>query len=243
MYICEKYKIAECKKNEKDYPHELRKLSDAPDIVYYVGDISIINKYKNIAVIGSRKISSSGSKLAFDTGNMVGESGINLVNGLALGCDTEALRGSLAAGGRCVAIMPCGLEQIQPKSNEKLAKEIIDKGGCLLSEYPEGTKLQKYQYVQRDRLQSGISQGVVIIEAEEKSGTMHTANFAQKQSKRLACYYYKLLELASGNKYLEDTGKAQILKSMRDAQNFIDEISEETEFEQLSLDTLLFHEK
>lgn len=224
-----------CEKNSDKYPEGLRKIFDLPPAMYYKGAIEIINQHKNIAVIGSRKASPSGMKLSYETGRLVGMAGINLVNGLALGCDTEALKGALSVGGKCVAVMPCGLEQIQPKSNQRLADEIVEKGGCLLSEYPVGEKLQKYNYVERDRLQSGISQGVLIIEAEKNSGTMHTANFALKQYKRLACYHYKIFEMASGNWYLEESGKAEILKSTEELQEFLTDILQEVEYEQMSL--------
>ena len=92
------------------------------------------------------------------------------MNGLALGCDTEALRGALDNGGRCIVLLPCGLDNIQPKSNRSLADRIVQNGGCLISEYDIGTPLNKYQYVKRDRLQSGICQGVLVVEAEMNSG-------------------------------------------------------------------------
>ena len=91
-------------------------------------------------------------------------------------------------------------------------------------------------YVERDRLQSGISQGVIIIEAEKESGTMHTAKYAINQYKRLACYYHRMLEMSSGNKYLEDIGKAEILKSDHDLQIFLQTIVKENDYEQLTFD-------
>lgn len=149
--------------------------------------------------------------------------------------DTEALRGALDGRGRCVAIMPCGLDNIQPRSNRGLAQRIIDAGGCILSEYPVGTDLMKYQYIERDRLQSGISQGVVVIEAERKSGTMHTAEFAARQHKRLACYYHKLLEMSSGNQYLADSGKAVNIKNEKEMLAFVRKIPQTERYQQMSL--------
>lgn len=234
--IAKQYGISYCTLEEERYPYGLREISGRPPVIYYRGNIEIVNHQKNIAVIGSRKSSLPGLKLSYETGKTVGRAGLNLVNGLALGCDTEAIRGALSAEGRCVVILPCGLDSIQPKSNQKLAEEIIQAGGCLLSEYPVGTAPQKYRYVERDRLQSGISQGVLVVEAEENSGTMHTAGFASSQYKRLACYYYKLLELSSGNRSLEASGKAQVLKSADDLQAFLQSILTEASYEQLSFD-------
>lgn len=231
--------ISFCTREDKLYPKALRTISGMSPVLYYKGNVEIINQHKNIAVIGTRKPSDAGRKLAYETGRMVGKSNLNLVNGLALGCDTEAIKGALSADGRCVAIMPCGLEEIVPKTNQKLAEEILQKGGCLISEYPIGTKIQKYQYVERDKLQSGISQGILVVEAEIKSGTMHTAEFALKQYKRLACYYHKLLVLNSGNQYLEESGKAQILKEKKELESLIAAILSEDEYEQLTLESLI----
>lgn len=232
--------ISFCKRDESKYPRYLRQFSGMPPVLYYKGNIEIVNQQKSIAVIGTRTPSDAGKMLSYESGRKIGSANINLVNGLALGCDTEALQGALAAGGKCVAIMPCGLEEIVPKANRRLAEEILEKGGCLISEYPPGTKVQKYSYVERDRLQSGISKEVVIVEAELKSGTMHTAEFAMKQHKRLACYYYKLLELHSGNQYLESTGKARVLKGLEDLDILIANVLSENEYEyeQLTLDGL-----
>lgn len=230
------YGISYCLFGDKFYPKAMTSLKNMPPLLFYKGNVEIINQYKNIAVIGSRKISKMGKSLSYDAGEAVAKEGLNLVNGLANGCDTEAIKGALHAGGRCIAIMPCGLEQVQPKSNQRLAEEILEKGGCILSEYPIGTQIEKYRYVERDRLQSAISQGVLIIEAEKKSGTMHTADFAIKQQKRIACYYYLMLEAASGNQYLEEIQRAQVLKTKKDLLQFIENIKNEEEYEQLMFD-------
>lgn len=237
--VSKKYGISYCTIEDKEYPSVLRNIADFPYVIYYRGDIGILNQNKNIAVIGTRKSSDVGVHLSYKAGEMVGDKGINLVNGLALGCDTEALKGALSKGGKCAAVLPCGLDQVQPKSNLKLAEKILEYGGCLLSEYPVGTIAERYRYVERDRLQSGVSQGVLMIEAEEKSGTMHTINFALKQRKRLACYYHGLLKGASGNRYLESLGKAQILKTEEELSLFIDSLLSEEEYEQLSFEFLV----
>lgn len=225
-----------CGIQDKEYPLLLRGLSKKPEKIYYKGNIDIVNAYKNVAVIGSRNASKEGLRLAYETGQMVAEQGLNVVNGLALGCDTEALRGALSKSGKCIAILPCGIEQVYPKSNQKLAELILENGGCILSEYPPGTPIKKYQYVERDYLQSGISQGVLMIEAQEKSGTMHTVEFAIRQYRRLACYYAGILKGATGNQYVEKLGKAEILKVREDVQLFLEQVGTEDSYEQLSFD-------
>ena len=102
------------------------------------------------------------------------------------------------------------------------------KDGCLISEYPVGTPVKKYQYVRRDRLQSGLSDGVLIVEAEEQSGTMHTVEFAQNQYKRIACYYHKLVELSSGN-------RKSVIEDKKRLEEFVEAVMKEQTYEQLTL--------
>lgn len=228
--------ISYCALEDDVYPVELRKIKDAPPVLFYKGAIEIANAYKCVAIIGSRESSDNGVKLSYNAGKIMADNRIIVVNRLAAGCDTVALEGAIKNGGKCIALLPAGLDNVQPKANRLLAQAIVDNGGCLISEYPIGTPLKKYNYVKRDRLQSGISQGVVIVEAKKKSGTMHTAEFAVKQYKRLACYYDKIVGGASGNKYLQDSGKAEVIKDNDGLKQFISRISAYSDkYEQLSL--------
>lgn len=228
--------IKSCKASDTGYPSDLKKLKDCPPILYYKGNIEILNQRKNIAVIGSRKVSENGGKLAYNAGRIIGERGFNLVNGLALGCDTEALKGALAAGGKCVAIFPCGLNEIYPKANQWLADEILKQGGCLLSEYPEGTRPEKYRFVQRDRLQSGMSKGILVVEAMEKSGTMHTVEYARRQKRRMACYYHEFLKYSTGNTKIENSYQAEVIKTNDDLEHYLEELASDEEYTQLEFD-------
>lgn len=224
-----------CRNDEPEYPVALKGLSGMPSVLYYKGNVKILNQYKSMAVIGTRSPSEEGRKLAFSAGRILAEEKVNLVNGLALGCDTEAIRGALAVGGKCIAILPGGLDQIVPKSNQRLAEEILEKGGCLLSEYPAGTLPKRYTFVERDRLQSGVSQCVLVIEAQEGSGTMHTADFATQQRRRLACYGHELLGLSSGNLLLEKSGRAGVIKNTRDLYGLLMDVKNEQQYEQMTL--------
>ena len=226
--------IVSCTIDDKIYPTALKNIRKAPKKLYYRGAFDILNRYKNVAIIGTRNASETGLRFSFESGKRAGEKGLTLVNGLALGCDTEAIRGALSVGGRCVAIMPCGLDEIYPKSNRELAEQILENGGCLVSEYPVRTAPERFRFVERDRLQSGVSQGILVIEADEKSGTMHTANYAMDQGRRLACYYHALMDLCSGNRYLGDSGKARVLKEKKDLDAFFDAILAEETYEQIS---------
>lgn len=227
--------IMTCLATDQRFPQKLNILSDKPDKIFYKGDIDIINDNKCVAIVGGRNCSEAGLRLAYQTAELAASKGIVVVNGLALGCDTEALKGALTRNGKCVAVMPCGLEQIQPKSNQYIAEAILENGGCIISEYPEGTPIHRFNYVKRDRIQSGISDGVIIVEAEVKSGTMHTADFATRQKRRLACYAAKLLEHSSGNKFLEEVKKAHSLENIKDTEIFLDYLIADTSCEQISL--------
>lgn len=225
--ILQQYTIRWTKIEKEEYPQRLGSITRAPACLHYRGNIQAINQRKNIAVIGSRHISEKGIKMAYQIGYILGKKGINVVNGLALGCDTHALQGALAASGTCVAVMPCGLDQIVPYSNWELAERLLLNGGCLLSEYLPSTPVQRYQYVQRDRLQSGMSDGVLVIEAPYDSGTMHTVRYAIKQGRRLACIASHLVSYSSGNQWIEALNGAYVIQNMADLENFVADLQNE----------------
>lgn len=230
------YDILTCSKDDLYFPQGMKNLQGMPPLIYYRGNIDIINTYKNVAVIGSRKSSAEGLRRSYNAGKLAAKLNINVVNGLALGCDTEALKRALSVGGKCIAVCPVVWNKFSRSQIINRLRKYWKKGGCLISQYLVGTTVRAYQYVERDKLQSGISQGVVIIESQEKSGTMHTADFAIRQYKRLACYYSKLVNCASGNKRLEDMGKAKVLMSEDDLQRFLIDIVNDEEYEQLTLE-------
>jgi DNA processing protein len=201
-------------------------LKHPPKDLYYKGDITLIDNRRNIAVIGSRHISEKGIPLAFNTGRTLAQMGITVVNGLALGCDTYALKGALSVGGKCIAVLPCAIDQIVPKSNYRLARAILENRGLLISEYPTGTKLEKYMYVERDCLQSTVSDGIIVIEATSQSGTMHTVRAAKRQGKPIACW--KSAEIASDNQFY-------IIDSDEAIEHFTDKVFETEKYYQMNI--------
>lgn len=230
------YEMGQTEICSSNYPNRLTAISNPPLALYYRGDIGMINQNRNIAVIGSRRMSEQGAECAFRIGYELGRRGINAVNGLALGCDTRALQGALAAGGTCVAVMPCGLEQIVPQSNGRLAEKLLSVGGCLLSEYPVRTPVHRYQYVERDRLQSGISDGVIVIEAECDSGTMHTVRHAIRQGRRLACISSSLVRYSSGNRWIERQNGVSVIRNAVDLNHFIAAVQNDIVYRQITLE-------
>lgn len=234
--ISQKYAVRCTEIEKEEYPRRLRTITSAPKVLYYSGDISVINQNQGIAVVGSRRVSDKGIEIAYRIGYELGRRGVNVINGLALGCDTHALHGALAAGGRCVAVMPCGLERTVPYSNRRLAEKIVTDGGCLVSEYPPLATAQRYQYVQRDRLQSGISDGVLVVEADCDSGTMHTVQYAIKQGRRLACVDSRLVGHASGNQWIEGQSGVRVIQDAGDLNLFMAEIHSEPVYRQMQLE-------
>ena len=146
-------------------------MKDAPEYLYYRGDISLLQG-DVVAVIGSREISERGLAVTRNISRALCRRGKTLLNGLALGCDAEALREAVECGGKGIAVMPCGLDQIYPKTNRELAEELLEKGGCLVSEYPAGMHPRKESFVARDRLQALFS-GMVIVVVPGIRWSMH----------------------------------------------------------------------
>lgn len=229
--------INRCLPGDQDYPKGLMTITKYPEELFYKGNIDIINGSTCVAIVGSREVSDVGIKKAYEYGQIAAEKGFVVVNGLAIGCDTHAIRGALSVGGKCVAVLPCGLDYIYPKTNERLACEVVKAGGCIISEYEEGIKPTKYSFVHRDRLQSGISAGVVVVETEIKGGTMHTVDFARKQNRRLACYYSKASQMKSGNKEIAKRGVVDLVEDKESFVDFLMKIKEVTfvKYDQLAL--------
>lgn len=191
---------------EKSYPQILRQIYDAPVSLYIRGNKKILNG-ENVGIVGCRDCTDYGKKAAKYFGyNLSKEKSINIVSGLAKGVDSYAHWGSVGANieakgdkncgkkysgcgkrdidcGKTIAVLGNGLDMIYPKENIELANEIIRNGGAIISEYPCGTKPDKMNFPARNRIISGISQGVIVIEAKEKSGTLITVDFALEQGR------------------------------------------------------------
>lgn len=170
------------KLNSKDYPSLLKRIEDAPEILYAKGDTSLLNK-SSVAIVGTRKPTKEGRLAANKIAKFYGKKGYVIVSGLAQGVDSLSMKAALKIGAPVIGVLPSPLNNIVPKKNEKLAMEILEKGGLLISEYPEGNSVQKYHFIQRNRIISGISLSTVVVETSIKGGTMHTVNFAKKQKR------------------------------------------------------------
>lgn len=181
----------------------------------------------SLAVVGARKASREAKSAAHAFSGFAAANGVTVVSGLALGCDTAAHLGCLEAGGHTVAVLPCGLNFIAPSSNRPLAKRIQESGGSLVSEYSAATPPRPFRFVERNRVIASLSRAVIVIEAEQSSGTMHTARFALEQRKALACYIPGSGPVSSGCRHLIENHGATPLRNTADLELFLETLLNE----------------
>jgi DNA processing protein len=179
----ERHNISTVAITSEDYPELLREIYNPPYLLYVKGDKGIIRQ-NCIAIVGSRNASYYGKKVAFKLAEQLARAGCTVVSGLARGIDSYAHKGALAVGGPTAAVLGNGLDIVYPRENYQLMKEISDIG-LLISEYPPGTSPLKGNFPARNRLISGLSIGVVVVEASERSGALITADFALEQNREV----------------------------------------------------------
>jgi len=177
----ESYKIKVITYYDNDYPLNLRNISDSPKVLYMKGQL-IPEDEVSIAIVGARKSTSYGKWAAEKISSELANLGICLVSGMAKGIDTHVHISALKSKSRTIAVLGCGVDIIYPSSNRELYHKIQD-NGCIISEFPLGTKPLPYNFPQRNRIISGLSLGVVVVEATEKSGSLITARHAIEQGK------------------------------------------------------------
>jgi DNA processing protein len=163
------------------FPESLREMPSGPKVLYCRGEWPRAGE-KMIAMVGSRICSDYGKRAGRDIAQGLVEAGFTIVSGLTPGIDTIGHTVAVENGKRTVAVLGTGIDRqsLYPKSNLDLSEEIVKNGGCLLSEYPAGTRGAKFTFPQRNRIVAGLSLGVVVIEAKEKSGSLITARWAKK---------------------------------------------------------------
>lgn len=197
-----------------DYPTLLRDIPDAPLLLYYLGDISVLNSFPCVAIVGTREPTDYGLEMSNTAGEVLARAGYTVVSGLARGCDTSAHQGSISGRGKTVAFVAHGLQTVYPPENAGLATGIVETGGCVATEYPLGSKLHPAHFKRRNRLQTGTSLVTIVIESDLKSGTMYTAGFAQLHNRKLLVLDHpsdKRSASSEGNLRLLSQGYAQAL--------------------------------
>ncbi len=179
-----KYDIGYITMSDKDYPDLLNEVHDCPAVLYVKGNIAAL-KMPSIAIVGSRRYTSYGKRVARQLAASCVEAGLSVVSGLALGIDGEAHRAVVENGGITVGVLACGVDKIYPGSHTELAREIIKSGGAIISEQPPGTEAFKQNFPARNRIIAGLSLGTLVIEAAEKSGALITAYCALEYNREV----------------------------------------------------------
>ena len=167
---------------DDDYPAALKMIYDPPPVLYIRGELEPQDATA-VGIVGARRCTHYGAEQAERFGMLLGRSGFTVVSGGARGIDTAAHRGALSGGGRTVAVMGCGLSTIYPSENEKLFNEIIDGRGAVVSEIPMDFETRASNFPGRNRIISGLSLGVIIVEAALRSGSLITARQAAEQGR------------------------------------------------------------
>lgn len=226
---------------DTEYPDLLRRTSDAPFFLYVRGRLAP-NPDQSVAVIGTREPTHHGKLIAERIARFFAEQHWSVVSGLALGCDGVAHQATLEAQGHTVAILAHGLQTIAPSSHRKLAEQILEQGGALVSEFSFGVKAMGPQFVKRDRTQAGFAQGVVMVQSDVTGGSLHASRAALDYGRWLAVPFPterdvqhaepKIganLLLSSG----DDAGKAMLLKCKKEKLQYLRVLKSKDDYPEL----------
>ncbi len=175
--------ILQIKQTDNKYPQNLLKIKDCPKKLYALGDINLLNKKSILAIVGSRKCSEYGRQVANEFAKELSKQDITIISGMALGIDSASHIGAMSEQGKTIAVLGCGLNYIYPKENEWLFYKILSNGGCIITEYKENIEPNTSNFPKRNRIISGIAKSVLVVEAEHRSGSTITANYAKQQGK------------------------------------------------------------
>lgn len=174
--------IQEINFNDDVFPEKLRMIKKPPAKLYAIGNVELLNK-QCLAIVGTRKITEYGIKNCKYFAKEIVKKDIPIVSGMAVGTDTVAHKTALEYGGETIAVLGSGFEHIFPPENERLFERIIEQNGLIVTEYPPKVKPKSERFLERNRIVSGLSEGVLIIEAAYRSGTSVTAKLAYSQGK------------------------------------------------------------
>ncbi len=194
---------------EPNYPPILQRIANPPPVLCIAGQLLPIDD-PAIAIVGTRRPTEEGYQMAYELGRAFGEEGVTVVSGLAQGCDTAAHTGALAGGGRTVAVLGSGIAVIHPRENVELARQIAEQG-VIISEAPPSAHPTAARLLARNRLQSGLARGVIVVESAQQGGAMQTAKNARRQNRELyAVRWTEAHERRAGNSRLLGEGAQPI---------------------------------
>lgn len=222
-------------RDDQRYPQRLQQISDPPEVLHCRGNIDLLAT-TCFAVVGTRKITPYGKEATAKITRDLAQY-FTIVSGLALGIDAAAHIATLDVDGRTIAVLGSGIDQITPMTNEKIGHRILENGGLIISEYPPGTPAYKEHFPARNRIVSGLSLGVLVVEADEKSGALITARCALEQNRDVFAVPGSILSPRSfgPNRLLQQGAKAVL--SARDIFNEYDAQPELFSSEKMNLST------
>ncbi len=182
LEVCDRERLHILTYGDAAYPSGLKHIADPPVVLYYKGQLPDFDSYPVIGVVGTRKASAYGLATAKRMGYQIAQCGAIVVSGMAYGIDAAAMSGALTAGGKTVGVLGCGADVIYPAANRSLFED-TEAYGCILSEFIPGTPPYKQNFPKRNRIISGLSNGVLVVEAPERSGALITARQAAEQGR------------------------------------------------------------
>ena len=204
------------------YPSLLKNIHDPPVVLYVLGNPEMLS-CKGVGIVGSRAATHYGRNISEQVANGLAGQGFTIISGMALGIDTAAHKGALAAEGRTVAVLGCGLDIIYPPGNYKLYKDIAF-SGAVISEYPIGTLPDNFRFPARNRIISGLSLGVVVVEAANRSGSLITARHALEQGREVFAVPGRIDSVKSAGTHSLLQQGAKLVHSINDiAEEFLNE--------------------
>lgn len=199
------------------YPALLREIPDPPVTLYVRGRWRECLEAACVGVVGSRRCSTYGQNVASQLARELAGRGVTVVSGLARGVDAAAHRGALEAGGRTVAVLGTGIDEVYPRDHRRLAEEILEKGGALVTQFPLGTPPVAENFPYRNRIISGLSYGVIVVEASENSGSLITARLALEQGREVFAVPGNITSRNSfGTNYLIKGAGAKLIQTWQD---------------------------
>ena len=206
---------------DDSYPKILKRTKDAPKILYYRGELK--PEESCFAIVGTRRYSNYGKDISLEIAADLAEAGLTIVSGLAPGIDTFSHQAAVERNRRTIAVLGTGVdeESIYPRENINLARKILENGGCLVSEYPPGTRGSKFTFPRRNRIISGLSLGTLVIEAKEKSGALITASWAKSQKRKLFAVPGNIHSLNSKGCHLLIKQGAKLVENAKDILKYL----------------------
>ena len=167
------------------YPKRLLEIKDFPKELYIVGNIELLKAKYTVGIVGSRKCSEYGRKVAFKFAKEISKNEICIISGMAVGIDGQAHNGAIEEVGKTIAVLGCGFNYNYPKENEWLFHKILEKDGCIISEYSPNVESDTKNFPKRNRIISGLSDSILVVEAQYRSGSSITVKYAKKEGKTI----------------------------------------------------------